>query len=281
MNILKKHLFISCTFGFVLAMIVICFFPVLLTKLPISIADFSETGQIGDTIGGIIGPLVAIIASYLTFLAFWVQYKANEQQRNDISLERFENTLFHLIQIQENITNNLHYTPEDGADYLYGQSFYGRHVFDIIYCKKSYFYDNQKYYGLKYAIEHEGISAYENDREIHRLDYYFRHMYRIFKYIDDNTILNLNQKYEYTCIVRSSLSQYELVLLFYNCLSSNGIKKFKILIEKYALLNNLRTDLLATEAERTRYENIIQGNLEDYSMNFTHEYRKGAFIYNS
>lgn len=55
------------------------------------------------------GPFVAIAAAILTFLAFWVQFKANEQQRKDIALERFESNLFQLIQIQEDITNNLQF----------------------------------------------------------------------------------------------------------------------------------------------------------------------------
>lgn len=53
------------------------------------------------------GPFVAIAAAILTFLAFWVQFKANEQQRKDIALERFESILFELIHIQQDITNNL------------------------------------------------------------------------------------------------------------------------------------------------------------------------------
>ena len=44
---------------------------------------FSDTGEIGDTIGGITGPFIAIAAAGLTFIAFWVQYKANIQQRQD------------------------------------------------------------------------------------------------------------------------------------------------------------------------------------------------------
>ena len=47
------------------------------------------------------------------------------------------------------------------------------------------------------------------------LDHYFRHLYRIFKYIDDadkNTISD-EDKYEYAGIVRATLSQYELIML--------------------------------------------------------------------
>ncbi|WP_373396392.1 hypothetical protein V8V91_17025 [Algoriphagus halophilus] len=44
------------------------------------IFDFTETGQIGDTIGGIINPFIALAGVLLTFLAFYMQIKANQIQ---------------------------------------------------------------------------------------------------------------------------------------------------------------------------------------------------------
>ena len=62
---------------FVCFILMVLLLPVLLTQIPYCIVDFSNTGQIGDTIGGIMGPFVAIAAAVLTFFAFWVQFKAN------------------------------------------------------------------------------------------------------------------------------------------------------------------------------------------------------------
>lgn len=45
------------------------------------ILDFSQTGPIGDTIGGIMNPFIALVGVLLTFLAFYMQIKANEIQR--------------------------------------------------------------------------------------------------------------------------------------------------------------------------------------------------------
>ena len=71
------------SFGwFLFIAIVICSLPWVLTRE--WFLDFSDTGEIGDTIGGIMGPFIAIAAAGLTFIAFWVQYKANIQQRQDI-----------------------------------------------------------------------------------------------------------------------------------------------------------------------------------------------------
>jgi len=43
--------------------------------------DFTKTGQIGDTIGGLMNPFIALAGVLITGLAFYVQYKANELQR--------------------------------------------------------------------------------------------------------------------------------------------------------------------------------------------------------
>ena len=40
--------------------------------------DFTKTGQIGDTIGGIMGPFVGMASIIVMFLAFYMQFKANE-----------------------------------------------------------------------------------------------------------------------------------------------------------------------------------------------------------
>ena len=43
----------------------------------LSIFDFSDTGQIGDTIGGITAPFVNLIGAILIYLSFNQQVQAN------------------------------------------------------------------------------------------------------------------------------------------------------------------------------------------------------------
>ncbi len=69
--------------------------------------DFSQTGQIGDTIGGTMGPFIAIVAALLTFIAFWVQYEANIKQRDDIAIERHEAKYYKMLDIYSNMTTGL------------------------------------------------------------------------------------------------------------------------------------------------------------------------------
>lgn len=61
--------------------IVFSFFaPSLLTQ-PSENWDFRNTGPIGDTIGGIMNPFIAIAGVISTFVAFLIQVQANKLQR--------------------------------------------------------------------------------------------------------------------------------------------------------------------------------------------------------
>lgn len=63
----------SILFG-VLSLTIVFVLPFLFTQS--WFGNYTNTGEIGDTIGGITSPFVAIVASYLTFIAFWVQFRA-------------------------------------------------------------------------------------------------------------------------------------------------------------------------------------------------------------
>ena len=42
--------------------------------------NFKDTGAIGDTIGGLMNPFIALAGVFITFLAFYMQFKANRIQ---------------------------------------------------------------------------------------------------------------------------------------------------------------------------------------------------------
>ena len=242
--------------SFLILIALICAFPFIFTRS--GDLDFTDTGEIGDTIGGIMGPFVAIAAAILTFLAFWVQFKANEQQRKDIALERFESNLFELIHIQQDITNNLIFVEKNGNENIIQAQ--GRDVFQYVYENYNFgldgVYGNNTpiIVGVKTLMKFQDVSRYTDLKELGCLDHYFRHLYRVFKYIDDSDIIDDKNKYKYSCMVRANLSQYELIMLFYNCLSSNGKERFKPLIETYAIFNNIRVELLAKQEHKDLYK---------------------------
>jgi len=78
--------------------------------------------------------------------------------------------------------------------------------------------------------------------EIH-LDSFYRVLYRLLKWIDEQSPDSLSDtdKWLYISIVRSQLSWIEMVFLFYNGMTERGAK-FKPLIERYALFDNLTVE---------------------------------------
>lgn len=193
------------------------------------------------------------------------QKKEFEEQNKIMRRQSFENTLFNMLSLQQEIVNELHYISKDRVEFTIESK--GRSVFDFFYNTKiTYFgdYRHSRIYGIRDLIKYKGnVKAYVSVEELSIFDSYFRHLYRIFKYIDKSPLIDESQRYDYTCIVRAQLSENELLMLFYNALNihENGEYKFKNLIERYAIFNNLREYLLA------------RGN-EDYKL-----YGDGAYTY--
>lgn len=118
----KQYLKAGLNLLLLIGFIAIVLLPWAFTRTFWSFVDYNKTGAIGDTINGIAGPFIALIAAILTFIAFYIQYKANIQQREQFSLtlekqeneykeqqkiwhvERFENKYFELVRMhRENV----------------------------------------------------------------------------------------------------------------------------------------------------------------------------------
>ena len=91
-----------------------------------------------------------------------------------------------------------------------------------------------------------------------RLGHYLRHLSQTIKYIDKQTFLNHEAKYEYVKLVRAQLNQYEIVNLFYNSISRYGISWRKYgLIDRYQLIKNLPIQLSSGINPKTHYNSVI------------------------
>ncbi|MCE5223253.1 hypothetical protein LLG10_03575 [bacterium] len=75
--------------------------------------DFSATGEIGDTIGGLTAPVIGVIGAALVFLSFMEQWKANRIQwtvMQENKLEEIKEKNFAIIWEQyKEIKNELHH----------------------------------------------------------------------------------------------------------------------------------------------------------------------------
>lgn len=86
--------------------ILVCFMPIVLTSNSWISLGVDKPNEIGDTVGGIMGPIIGFVGVIATFFAFWVQYKFNqkqftefEKQEVDIRVERFENKFYEMLRL--------------------------------------------------------------------------------------------------------------------------------------------------------------------------------------
>lgn len=74
----------------------------------------SNTGAIGDTIGGIANPMIAFFALIMASLACAIQYKSYQAQQKEADIERFTNRYFRMLDIHLANLNDLKSDSENG-----------------------------------------------------------------------------------------------------------------------------------------------------------------------
>jgi len=163
-----------------------------------------------------------------------------EKQNETLKIQRFESTFFNMLSQFQEVVNNLKVSKE-----FYGGE--GRDCFEKTYMKNEQIeqsFNDFAHLSMYTIIFRNGIEGYKKSEVPKYFDHYFRLLYRILKFVNDSKVItDFDEKYEYTAMLRAMLSRYELVWLYYNGLSY-GTQKLKPLIERYAMLNNLRPELL-------------------------------------
>ena len=191
-----------------------------------------------------------------------------EKQNESLKIQRFESTFFNMLGLLQEIVGSLEFTyriPEStvniekptNVNALPPRIVKGREVFKFVFdnhtaligadCNTSLFTEIAKT-GMRKILATNQWDGYTSSELPEYFDHYFRHIYRILKFIDQSPLLKeFEDRYQYAAILRGQLSRYEMVWLYYNCLSDYGCEKFKPLIEKYSMLKNLRKELLVAE----------------------------------
>ena len=160
------------------------------------------------------------------------------EQNRTFTTQRFENTFFNMLNLHHDIIDKIKVKDiggnKDGRDAFGSLLRFVKEVFN-----KASASDTIDKWVLFNDLYTNFYNKYNSE-----LGHYFRNLYRIIKIIDNTTFSNDKKidhitKYEYTSIVRSQLSDDELLLLYYNCGTRNGMDFFRPYIEKYTLFKNL------------------------------------------
>jgi hypothetical protein len=183
------------------------------------------------------------------------QKQEASRQNETLAQQTFDNTFFQLLRLQGEIVSAL--------DVREGRSL--KVIAENRDCFRFFF----ESLGRKFQTAAVGMPA-NTDLELlarikeayaaffadHEKDVgrYFRSLYNLVKFIDRST-LSSDGKRIYTNLVRAQLSSFEQLLLFYNCLSPLGSKKFKPLVERYSLLKTVnKPQLIHGECDLKLYD---------------------------
>ncbi|EGA64943.1 putative phage abortive infection protein [Vibrio brasiliensis] len=192
------------------------------------------------------------------------QKEEMKAQNATLKVQRFENTFFKMLDVLENCRNDI--TVKNPND----RNYHGRDAIKKLY---ELFTDNylsawttphgsrmtQRVKAFKQSSK--SLEGIETEYDAFYLKYgdelgqYFRTLYNLLKLIERADFLE--DKTVYANLLRAQLSRYELLLLWYNCLSIYGNEKMEPLVRKYNILKHLEVSMLPKENQDTwHYYNL-------------------------
>jgi hypothetical protein len=212
-----------------------------------------KVGQFGDFVGGIIGSIWALAGVILFYVAlteqrkefkltrevFLDQSEIYKKQSETLELQQFESTYFNMLQLHHQIVGSIDYddynditkktktvTSRDCFKGFYDQ------LNKSLQSKVEQTTDTVKAVNESYS---KVYASYQSD-----LGPYFRNLYNILKFIKRKQPGDKNDRF-YSNLLRAQLSNFELKLLFYHCLSELGTNEFKGYVEKYQFFKEMPT----------------------------------------
>lgn len=224
---------------------------------PFTGIDLNQTGVFGDSWGAFTS-----IFSALGFCGvLWtinLQKKATEKIEEDArkreeseKIRDFENSFFNILSVLQTIINDMRVVNKRREVLAEGRSIF-------LYYFKSFkqdikdndllttFFEKNSYTDT-YLARKNLLYIYKSyfSLRTQNLSHYFRYLYNAFKFIDESSIDD-DFKKKYANILRAQLSDYELIILFYNSLTKNGYK-FQKYFSSYAVLDNLPIEKLLSK----------------------------------
>jgi len=145
------------------------------------------------------------------------------EQAKTLKLQRFESTFFSLIDLYNKIMLNL--SNQDN----------NKNYFKSLKTKLHNEFERDNIDGCYKSASKSYLKLFYEHKE--ELTYYYRTIYRILSIVDNSELTDL-EKVIYVKILRSQLSENELLLIYYNADTKYGRKLYPYIL-KYNLLKHL------------------------------------------
>ncbi|PTS80433.1 hypothetical protein DBR07_02755 [Aeromonas sp. HMWF036] len=250
-------------------------------------------GEIGDLYGSLntlfsglafAGVIISIVMQSAELKSTRKEMKEQggqfEKQTEAMKKQVFESSFFNMLTLHGNISLSINGSTGSGFKSLFER------LTDCAY--------------NHYLAAAEGRDLLNDDKWLHEsishvynkfmsecyssLGHYFRYLYQVLKFVHESD-LPKKDRITYINIIRAQLSNFELALLFINCLCYERSTKFKVLMEEYAffehlydndlneIINNLRVGLFMNIPSGKKPKSPTLSDLKNL-------YTLGAYNYN-
>ena len=199
----------------------------------------------GDFFGGIANPLLTFLTFTGLLITIILQQTELRETRKELKRsadalsaqnesrkkQNFEATFFQMLSIHNSIVNSIDLVNDQGSRTQ------GRDCFSVFYTRfNKEFRAREARYNESKLAKVPLPAAYTEFWRTHQseLGHYYRYLYNIVRFIKDEG----QESGPYIRLIRAQLSDQELLLLFYNCISENG-GNFTPLVVEFSLLDNM------------------------------------------
>lgn len=199
-----------------------------------SILNRTRSGAFGDAFG-VINALFSALACSGVVATLLYQRRDLSAQKEKSDMQQFESQFYSRLSLQQNVVDRLDLLDTktkvvvaNGRDCL--RSIYKsmQRIYDSALKTRTHENALSKSYGVIWNHFHSDLGVY------------LRSLYSVLKFLSDS---GYSDKAKLGAVVRSLLSDFELALIFYNCLTAKG-ENFKKYADEFQLFDNLDIDLL-------------------------------------
>jgi len=215
----------------------------------ISIPEKIREGTFGDSFGTL-NALFSGLAFSGVLITLLLQRKDLSEARQQVMHQQIESQFYNMLTLQHSVVQGFDLKREGVVTMV------GRDCFKtwVNFLRRNYINNVPSLDGkMNYAYS-EMWAKYQGD-----LSLYFRSLYAVFRFASE---CDHGEKKRFGTVARSFLSDFELVILFYNCLSERGSRFIKY-VDEFAIFNNLDWMMLLDKSDLILLDRTAYGNNED------------------
>ena len=244
----RRFSMVECVIVLLLLLIVAISFCVYICQFhSASLADAPEEfAWFGDYVGGVIGPITALIGIVFLYRTYKIQLDISATQEKIQQKQQFEDTFFSLLGQQRNIVTNIKGKFSIGN----GQSFEEKTSYEYVSQLRTdlanqlqvlNFESDALASGKMNILKKRVNDIYSNFFSVHaaQLGHYFRHLYHLLKFIQYEENIN---KRKYFDLIQAQMTYDELYLIAINGISNYGREKMLPILDTCSFLENLAVD---------------------------------------